>query len=55
MPLFNIVYSEYMEYEDDIEAVTIAEAKRKFEEAVKAGQIEPVTARVMEYEVTPDV
>lgn len=51
--IYSIVYSEYMEFEEDIEAMSIQEAKDKFEEAVKTGGIEPVAARVMDYEVTP--
>ena len=53
--IYSIVYSEYMEYEEDIEAVNIQEAKKKFEEAVSCGQLEPTTARVMEYQVDPEI
>ena len=42
---YTILYSEYMEYE----------AKKKFEEQVQAGQIEPTAARVTEYKVEPVV
>jgi hypothetical protein len=52
---YNIIYAEYMEYDEDIEAVSIEEAKRKFEDAVSSGEIEPVQARVMEYQVEPNV
>ena len=51
--IFNISYSEYMEYEEDIEAVNIEEAKKKFEQAVSDGQLEPMTARIIEYVVDP--
>jgi hypothetical protein len=44
-----------MEYEEDIEAVSIEEAKRQFETAVQNGEIEPTTAKVMEYKVEPNV
>lgn len=53
--IYNINYSEYMEFEEEIEAVNIEEAKRKFEEAVKNGECEPITARVMEYVVDPEI
>ena len=53
--IYNITYSEYMEYEEDIEAMSIEEAKRKFEEAVSSGEVEPTTARIMEYQVDPEI
>ena len=52
---YTIIYSEYMEYEEEIEAPNIDEAKRKFEEQVQAGSIEPTAARVTEYKVEPIV
>lgn len=51
--LFKIIYSEYMEYEEQFEATTIEEAKRQFEEAVQDGQAEPTSAQVCEYKVEP--
>ena len=55
MPSFTINYSEYLEYEEEVEAVTIDVAKRQFELAVEDGQVEPVTAKIIEYKVVPDV
>ena len=53
--IYNITYSEYLEYEEDIEAISIDEAKKKFEEEVSLGQLEPTTARIMEYQVDPEI
>lgn len=53
--IYKIQYSEYMEYDEDVEATSIEEAKRKFEAMVAAGEVEPITARVMEYVVDPEV
>ena len=53
--IYTITYSEYMEFEESIEAISIEEAKKKFEEAVSKGECEPVTARVMEYVVDPEI
>jgi hypothetical protein len=44
-----------MEYEEDIEAVSIDEAKKQFEAAVSEGQVEPTEARIIEYTVEPNV
>jgi len=55
MPSFTIHYSEYLEYEEDVEASTIDEAKKQFELAVDDGQVEPVTAKILEYKVVPDI
>ena len=55
MAMFNIIYSEYMEYEEDVEAINIEEAKKQFEQAVSDGQVEPMTARIIEYVVDPVV
>jgi hypothetical protein len=52
---YTIIYSEYMEYEEDIEAVNIEEAKSKFESSVTNGEIEPIEAKVMQYKVEPNV
>jgi hypothetical protein len=53
--IYTISYSEYMEYEETIEATTIEEAKRKFEDVVSNGGVVPVTARILEYQVDPIV
>jgi hypothetical protein len=53
--LFKIIYSEYMEYEEEVEATTIDEAKKKLEEEVTDGQAEPTSAQVCEYKVEPIV
>ena len=52
---YTVIYSEYMEYEEEIEASSIAEAKQKFEEIVQAGSCEPTAARVTVYKVEPVV
>lgn len=53
--MFNVNYIEYMEYEEEIEATNIDEAKRQFEIAVEMGQVEPIEARVLEYKVMPKI
>lgn len=50
---YTITYCEYLEYEEDVEAATIEEAKRKFEDMVSSGGVEPVTARILDYQVDP--
>ena len=55
MPSFTINYSEYLEYEEEVEATTIEEAKKQFELAVEDGQVEPTTAKILEYKVMPDI
>ena len=52
---FKIIYSEYMEYEEEVEAETVDEAKREFEEQVTEGHAEPTSAQVCEYKVVPVV
>ena len=50
--MYKVLYAEYMEYEEDVEASSEQEAKVQFERAVQDGQIEPTEARVMEYKVS---
>jgi len=51
---FKIMYTEYLEYDEDVEASSEAEAKKQFESAVEDGQVEPVEARIVEYKVQPN-
>ena len=53
--LYKIIYAEYMEYEEDVEASTPEEAKRQFEQAVEDGQVEPLEARIIQYKVEAKV
>ena len=48
---YKIIYVEYMEYEEDVEATSEEEARKQFQQAVEDGQVEPIEARIVEYKV----
>lgn len=49
--MFTINYSEFMSYQEDIEAINVEEARTKFEQAVENGQFEPVEAKIINYDI----